>query len=305
MSRASATARLTFKQHRFGLVGMGLILLGIAASAAAFALFIGSLGLADCATVTTASCLAAGERLAGVNTPLSLIRAGALPVAVIAGVFLGVPIVASEIEDGTASIPWTLSRSRARWLMARVLIIGAVLLTLTACVGLALDGVQQALAPQVPITANLATYEGRGWLVPVRATVGFACGVFAGAALGRSLSGLLMGSVIAVALVGGVIPIGDAWNRTNEQDVTGDQGAIDLDLGLRDHTTGRVLTYEQGEAILPPADPLFNEQFEEVRLGVPGDQSSLVIGREVAIHGLEVLVLLGSAFAIVDRRRPY
>ncbi len=300
-----STIRLTIKQHRFGIVGFGLILLAFTAGAAALAAYFASLGLQACDNDTSPACMAISQQLGAVNGPYSLLRAASLPVAVLAGVFVGVPIVAGEIERGTAVLPWTLGRSRIRWFLPRVVIVGAIIALLATLLGLALDAMQQSLNPWTPITSNLTAYEGRGWLVPARALVGFAAGVLAGAVLGRSLPGLLAGLVIGAVLVVGVIPLADGWNRANQTDVTGDRGALALDLGLRDLSSGDILSYDEGEAILSPDDPEFPERFEEVRLGVPGSSSSLVIGREVATHALEVLVLLGASGVVVNRRRPY
>jgi hypothetical protein len=299
------TVRLTIKQHRFGIVGFGLILLAFSAGAAALAAYFASLGLAACENDTSSACMAISQQISAVNMPYSLLRAASLPVAVLAGVFLGVPIVAGEIERGTAVLPWTLGRSRIRWFLARLIIIGAILTLLTTLLGLALDAMQQSLNPWAPITSNLADYEGRGWLVPARALVGFAAGVLTGSVLGRSLPGLLAGLVIGVVLVVGVIPLADGWNRANRIDVTGDRGGLDLGLALRDRSSGEIVSYQEGEAIMSPDDPAFPERFEEVRIGIPGSDSSLVIGREVTTHALEVIALLGASVTVVNRRRPY
>jgi hypothetical protein len=299
------TIRLTVKQHRFGLIGFGLILLAFTAGAAALAAYFASLDIGACANDTSEACRAANRQVGMVVTQAALLRAASLPVAVLAGVFVGVPIVASEIERGTGVLPWTMGRSRIRWFLPRVLIIGVIIAFLAALLGLALDAMQQSLAPWVPINASLTDYEIRGWLVPARALVGFAAGVLAGAVLGRSLPGLLAGFVIGAVLVAGVIPLADGWNQANQVVVTGDRGALDLGLGLRDRSSGEYLTYAEGEAIIWPGDPKFYERFEEVNLGVPGADSALVVGREIAVHGLEVLVLLGASTIVVNRRRPY
>ena len=38
-----------------------------------------------------------------------------------AGLFLGVPVVARELERGTARLAWSLAPSRMRWYLARLL----------------------------------------------------------------------------------------------------------------------------------------------------------------------------------------
>jgi len=299
------TVRLTVKQHRFGVVGFGLVLLSFAAAAAVFAAYLAGLDIGACENNASAACAAISQQLSEVNEPVSLLRAASLPIAVLAGVFVGVPIVAAEIERTTAVLPWTLGRSRIRWFLPRVLVLALVVAALGSVLGLALDSLQQSLTPTIPITSNLAVYEARGWLVPVRALVGFGAGVFAGAVLGRSLPGLLAGLVIGAVLVVVVIPVGAAWNAAFQTDVTGDRGALQLGLALRDLSSGQIVSYEEGESIMSPDDPAFSGRFQEVRLGVPGSSSELVVGREIALHSLEVLILIGTATLVVDRRRPY
>jgi hypothetical protein len=52
------------------------------------------------------------------------------------GLVLGVPVVAREIEGRTAAIAWTLSRSRPRWLIQRVLPLGVFVIVLAVAVGI-------------------------------------------------------------------------------------------------------------------------------------------------------------------------
>jgi hypothetical protein len=298
------SVRLTLKQHRFGIIGFGLILLAFVVAVAAIAAYLSNLGVAACQQDPSAACRVVLQQASTINLPANLLRAGSLPVAVLAGVFLGVPIVAAEVERGTAVLPWVLARSRVGWLLERILIVGVCVVVPATLLGLALDGLQQSVTT-FPIGASLADYEGRGWLVPARACVGFAAGVFAGTVVGRSLPGLLVGLVLAVVLVLGVIALGDAWNRADLTVLTDDRGALVLDAGLRDRGSGAILSYAAAEAILPADDPAFAERFEDVRLGIPGSRSPVVVGREVALHSLELVVLLGASAFAVNRRRPY
>lgn len=50
------TIRLTFKQHRFGVLGFGIILVAIAAGAAALAVYFNSLDIGTCATEVSEAC---------------------------------------------------------------------------------------------------------------------------------------------------------------------------------------------------------------------------------------------------------
>lgn len=298
------TVRLTLKQHRFGIVGFGLILLALAIAVAAIAAYLTSLGVAVCQHDPSPACAIVLQQASTINPPANLLRAASLPVTVLAGVFLGVPIVASEVERGTAVLPWVLARSRVGWLLERALAVGVCVAVLATFLGLALDALQQSVTT-VPIGASLADYEGRGWLVPARALVGFGAGLLAGIVVGRSLPGLLVGLVVAVVLILGVVAFGGAWNRADQTVLSDDRGSLVLDAGVRDRASGAILSYAAAEGILPADDPAFAERFEEVTLGIPGSRSPVVVGRELALHGLELLVLLGASTFAINRRRPY
>ena len=64
-----------------------------------------------------------------------------------AGLFLGVPIVARELERGTARLAWSLTPSRMRWYLARMLPVLVVLALVTFLAGVAADRFVAATTP--------------------------------------------------------------------------------------------------------------------------------------------------------------
>ena len=56
-----------------------------------------------------------------------------------AGLFLGVPVVARELERGTARLAWSLAPSRMRWYLARLLPLLVLLAIVTFLAGIAAD----------------------------------------------------------------------------------------------------------------------------------------------------------------------
>ncbi len=297
--------RLIFKQYRFGILGFGLILSVLAASLWGLAIYFSGLGIAACHNVTTPDCMAVAAAINAVGTLTVMLRVSATPVAIFAGVFLGVPIIATEIERGTAVLPWTMSRSRVRWLLPRILAIGLLLAVLSAAIGLALDAIEQALFPWLAVTSNLRDYEMRGWLVPVRAIAGLGAGLLAGAVLGRALPGLLAGLAVAACVTGIAIVLGASWNEATSAVVGQDEGAIVTRIVLFDSISGRYVDYAEAEATVPTTDPSFSERYTEVSLGVPGSDSPLVVSRESALLGGVALFLTAGAVLVADRRKPY
>lgn len=298
--------RLILTQYRFGLLGFGLILGAIAATVAAVAAYYSTLGLASCVgTTAPPSCELAQNAAGRLTVVWGTLQGMASPSVILAGLFLGVPIIATEVERGTAVIPWTLAGSRLRWLAPRLLVVGLWLFGASAAIGLALDAVHAAILPSIPITANLADYETRGWLIPARAMTALGAGLLTGAVLGRALPALLAGIVVSGLVVTAVLALGSAWNAGGTDRVGFDDGSIVNALVLVDSTTGAYIDYDSAEALIPQSDPAFGQRFTEVPLGVRGGDSPLIVGRESLALVLCAVVLTVTGGIVADRRRPY
>lgn len=298
--------RLILKQHRFGILGFGLILAAMVGALAWLASYFGGLDIAGCRGLTTPDCMAVSAAVNAAALPTVMLRSAATPVAIFAGVFPGTPIIAAEVERSTAVIPWTIGRSRIRWLVPRLLLIGLLLGVLTAAIGIALDAITQAIYAWIPVSANLRDYETRGWFIPARALVGFAAGVLAGAVLGRALPGLLAGMVVAAVIAGAFAGLGTVWNNGASAVVDqADEGAIVTRLVLLDRSTGAYVDYAEAEATVSPDDPAFAQRYTEVSLGVPGVDARLLVARECAVLLGATLLLGAASLLVIQRRRPY
>jgi hypothetical protein len=113
-----------------------------------------------------------------------------LPVLpVLAGMFLGAPLVAREYEHGTARFAWAQGAGRAAWLIAIVVPITALLAVVAAGLGLEYRWwANPLLAPGWPWRADLFGLNPlpfTGWML-----AGFAFGVFAGAAIRRTVAAM-------------------------------------------------------------------------------------------------------------------
>jgi hypothetical protein len=121
-------------------------------------------------------------------------------VPVLAGMFLGVSLIAREAENGTFRLAWTQAASRTRWLVAQI-VPGACLLTLVA-LGLGAE-FRWWLAPfpnlgpgrfrtvWSPFVFSLSPLPLAGWVL-----FALALGVFLGAAIWRTVP------AVAVTLAG-------------------------------------------------------------------------------------------------------
>ncbi|HEY8921066.1 MAG TPA: hypothetical protein VIN32_00370 [Candidatus Limnocylindria bacterium] len=229
------------------------------------------------------------------------------------GLFLGVPVVAREVEGRTAPIAWTLSRSRSRWLIQRVLPLAVVVILVSAAVGIGSEFVTRT-NPYADYASNpgFADYTSRGVLLPVRAVVVLVLGVAVGAMVPRQLPALLLGAGVTVALFVALTLGMDAWMTSEAEPIPMADvqlgGPRIFDVAYREDATGDVITmndfYNQhGDVALPDGeqDP---PGFTQVAIGIPGDQYWVWAGRESAIMGGLALAGGGLAALVIRRRRP-
>ncbi|GAA0813690.1 ABC transporter permease subunit [Spirilliplanes yamanashiensis] len=127
---------LIWRQHRtevcvlgllVGLFGVGLLVLG----SQAHDLFPG--GPVRCAgdAGTSEACTAALRRLDEEYGYIENLLAAFYLMPVVIGAFLGAPLLARELEDGTWQLAWTQAVPRMRWLAAKLAALAAVTVALT------------------------------------------------------------------------------------------------------------------------------------------------------------------------------
>jgi hypothetical protein len=130
-------------------------------------------------------------------TSAAIILIGSVLPAVL-GIFLGAPLVARELEQGTYRLAWTQSIGRERWLVTKTVVLVVALALLAVTIDLLVGWWR----------APLDTLEGTPWaafdaegVAPLATTLlGFALGVAAGAIARRSIAAI----AIALATLSGV-----------------------------------------------------------------------------------------------------
>jgi hypothetical protein len=118
----------------------------------------------------------------------------ALPV--LAGVFLGAPLLAREFETGTFRLAWTQSVTRVRWITAKLVLLGA------------------AVALGWAALAGLMSW----WLAPINAVIGGAFGTFdlqGVVPVGYALFAFGLGTAVGAVVRRSIAPWPSPWPDTS------------------------------------------------------------------------------------------
>jgi hypothetical protein len=143
-------------------------------------------------------CAAATAALADQDSTLRL-WLGVLVVVVpgLLGMFLGAPLVARELEDGTFRLAWTQSVTRTRWLITRLVVTGLACVAVAGVVSLI---VTWWASPLDRAGMNqFGSFDERGILPLGDAAFAFALGAAAGALVRRTIPAMLLTLVGFVA----------------------------------------------------------------------------------------------------------
>jgi ABC-type transport system involved in multi-copper enzyme maturation permease subunit len=240
------------------------------------------------------------------------------------GLVLGVPIVAREIDHGTAGLAWTLSRSRTGWLLPRVVFAALVVIGLLAIVAVASDVMAQAVMPGSVMSADFAWYGRRGGLLVMRGVLALGIGMVFGAMLGRQLPALLIAIFASIAIFTGVSLGMDRWFEADATVAPFGQelpaGSLQLSQRL-ELPDGRVVTWAQLDPeghrnIAIENDGMVYASIDEngvasdpigrmVTSLLPGELYPTFVLRESAVLAAAALLVSALTFVVVRRRRPY
>jgi ABC-type transport system involved in multi-copper enzyme maturation permease subunit len=315
------SVRLTLRLHRFELFAFGAAILGLVVAAFPAAAYIEGFRVPpECTSFdggeVPLACDAAYRTLSDAQTIGALVMSPLLLVTFAMSLFLGVPVIARELERGTVRLAWWLTPSRWRWYLARLLPILAVVVLLTFAAGLAADRMFAANNPSVDVSKSFEGYGARGGLLAARALFVFAVAVVVGSFVGRALPGVIVAALIAtIGLTGGInvherILVGEAVTvAADVQDDSSPQAGdkyIDQKFVLADGTlVGYDYFFNDGQGGQgDPFDEFGNPKFPLVNLVVPGDRYRFVEAREAGVLiGGSLVALLIAGFVVV-RRRP-
>lgn len=340
-----AAARVTLKQHRFEITVAALAAVAAAILGLSIAIRIDALHVSqacldrvrasqdgfsageECFSLVRAGSGILGETyLTGEGSvPLSVM--GALPFLL--GLLGGVPIVARELEAGTAQTAWSLNGSRVRWLarqVAPIAVVLGVLMTFAALVAIPVGDIWVNWGH-----GGAASLIGlHGPLAVVRAFGAFGVGLAMGALLGRTLPAFIFGVAMTLAITFALGEARATWLAnmppsiiTERSPETGEwnniPGSVPTSWGwltpegdLLSREAARKLASDAG---VPPADPndvqdtpagvwLQEHGYIGVSLGVTEEMAMRWAPYDGLTFGLVGLASLGGTIVLVNRRRP-
>ena len=165
-----------------------------------------------------------------------------------AGLFLGVPVVARELERGTARLAWSLAPSRMRWFLARMLPLLVLLAIVAFLAGVATDRFVASTTAETDLSNSFTAFGFRGLLIASRAVFVFAVGVAVGAVVARALPGIILAAVIAtIGLAGGA--------RVHQMILASEAVAIPMDPERQWQRPGPGDLYIDQKFVLPGRQP--------------------------------------------------
>jgi hypothetical protein len=317
--------RMAFRLHRFEFIGFALLIGLLSLAAVVVAANLDATGYGANCNVSGAqanpsdaqgnppACEAMGRAFYDIqNSQVAPVQSILIILPFLLGALVGASLVARELERGTTRLAWSLSPSRARWFVVRVVPAIVIVFGLSFLAGVALDRLMTAVEPGTDMANSFAGYGNRGVVLAARATFVFAIGVAVGAVMGRMLPALIVTAVIAyVGLAGGMAVHGRilASEAVLVDDATGSglSGAMYFDQRIR-MPDGRVVTWEELSLLVPPPEDGSTEWppagYTYVALVVPGERYRSVELREVAALAGGSLVALGIGAFMVRGRRP-
>jgi len=270
------------------------------------------------------ACQAAGQRFSETFGTAEIIIRNTWLAGFAVGLVLGVPLVAREVEHGTAQMAWTIGRSRLRWLIRRVVFAALVAAVLTALLAVTTEVLAAAMLPDIDMSRDFNLYGNRGPLIVGRGMLGLGVGVLVGAVLGRQLPALLLGVIVVGGLYAASYVGFERWYETEAEvaSVYGEflGGPLWIDNGIQ-LTSGELVSMmeevepglmaheawidEEGTAYANEADfeARRNPIGRDAVLIIPGERQVEIVVRESIVFAAAGAILVAAAAIVTGRRR--
>jgi ABC-type transport system involved in multi-copper enzyme maturation permease subunit len=293
---------VTWRQHRLEAL-WALVLAGLVGGFTAFAAYELWLAAPSCPrTVGFGFCLSNdvfGQIAQGIMR-FNLFQYGLVVLPALAGAFIGAPLVAREIENGTQHLAWTQGVTRMRWLLTKLALVFVPLLAAAALIGYVEVVLLNVQGSQVN---RWDVFDQQTPVVPAATFFALALGVAFGAVIGRPVPAMAATLVSFVAVRVGIAElvrshyIAPLVQKTHDLTAFGSQAdPTAWWLGFPDYydSTGHLLGNLLGSNT---GQPSYAIQYFQ-----PGDRFWVFQTIESAILAGLALSILGFAIYWVTRR---
>ncbi len=179
---------VTWRQHRIEALIAGILLAGVVLGLLVTGMnMISSFqnsGLAHCTLQQSTCNELEGTFINSFGTSVNLMIVTLSILPLLAGMFIGAPLVARELEQRTYRLIWTQSITRMRWLGTKLLLfISFTFLSFTVLSTLAMWW----STPWIAVTSPWSTYDVRGIVLPAYALFALTLGIALGILIRRSV----------------------------------------------------------------------------------------------------------------------
>jgi ABC-type transport system involved in multi-copper enzyme maturation permease subunit len=293
---------VTWRQHRLEAL-WALVLAGLVGGFTAYAAYELWLAAPNCPrTVGFGFCLSNDVfgRMAQAIMRFNLFQYGLVVLPALAGAFIGAPLVAREIENGTQHLAWTQGVTRMRWLLTKLVLVVVPLLAGAAFIGYLEVVLLNVQGSQVN---RWDVFDQQTPVVPAATFFALALGVVFGAVIGRSVPAMAATLVSFVVVRVGIAElvrshyIAPLMRNTHDLSAVGSQAdPTAWWLGFPDYydSTGHLLGNLLGPSAGQPSYVIQSFQ--------PGDRFWAFQTIESAILSGLALLILGFAVYWVTRR---
>lgn len=237
--------------------------------------------------------------------------AGIAVLPILGGLLVGIVLVGKELDRGTATFAWSLTRSRRRWLLARAVPIAVLITAASLLGGLFADWLEVLRSPGNDVSLSGDHLTTRGIVVGAQAFAFLGIAMFVGSVLGRILPALLLSAGLVVIAYAGVAIAADMMVRTETVMVVDPQAVVPGQLKelLYQTPEGEIVSWSVlydrlGSAWETSEDGGQSLGIRQVVVVIPEQLYPITVARMsifFTVIGLAGLVL---SAAVVDRRRP-
>jgi hypothetical protein len=226
----------------------------------------------------------------------------------VAGLLVGTPLVARELEGGTARLAWSLVPSRLRWFVQRVVPALGLVAVAAFVIGITADALFRALHPTLDLDQSFVGFRGRGVLVSVEALVVASIALAFGSILGRTVPTFVLALILAGA-IGVATDKVETETLMNEALISSDFQWTGGDLYLESRfrlADGRIVTWQELYVLRPEIETqgMTEEMGRDVVLYIPGSRYHDIERREALVLVAIAALFTAVAAVAVMRRRP-